>query len=345
MLLNNWLISLLVSRCRPNCSIDLLLQANLAPDDRAVRAWREWLRVRCVEDATRSEARLLAPLARRIANFDPSSPFRARLEGLTKAYWLQSQLIIRDAVSALDILTNAGIDCLLLKGAAYYAQGLASANRRIMGDMDVLVPPHAFSLASDLLCKAGWSPQHARIPVRDEITISENYRHGEYGDIDLHRCVFHFCRRDPGLDANLWENARSTQLLGRSILIPSVADIIVISIAHGVGNGDGDWAIDVDSCIRNFQVEWDRVAHIAERRGLIPAVLAGLTYLKTLGSAVPQSVLDCLRNARPTVGEYLKYFDLTLLRETRNTVPSRLVNAAHRIANPLLPRDRYQYRW
>ena len=51
------------------------------------------------------------------------------------------------------------------------------------------------------------------------------------------------------------------------------------------------------------------------------------------------------RNARPTAGEYLKYFDETLMRETRDTVPSRLVNVAHRIANPLLPRDRYEYIW
>ena len=68
--MNRWLTPLLVSRCRPNRSINLLLQANLAPDDRAVRAWRDWLRIRCLEDATWSEARLLAPLARRIATLD-----------------------------------------------------------------------------------------------------------------------------------------------------------------------------------------------------------------------------------------------------------------------------------
>jgi Uncharacterised nucleotidyltransferase len=343
--LNGLLISLLVSRCRPNRSIDLLLRANLGPQDKAAQAWRRWLGVRSVEDATRAEARLLAPLALRLNNLDTSSPFRARLEGLAKAYWTQTQLMMRDSVSALDVLTNAGIDCLLLKGAAYYAQGLAPARRRIMGDIDVLVPSHAITLASDRLCEAGWSPQHARILVSDETTMSVNYWKGEYGDIDLHRYVFPFCRRDHDLDAKLWENARSARLLGRSVQIPSVADSIIISIAHGIGNGDGDWAIDVDSCIRSSLVEWDRVAQIADRRGLVPAALAGLTYLKRLGSDIPQSVLDDLGNARSTVGEYLKYFDLTLMRETRHTVPSRLVNAAHRIANPLLPRDRYQYRW
>jgi hypothetical protein len=216
-----------------------------------------------------------------------------------------------------------------------------------MADIDILVPPEAVEIASDRLCEAGWSPKHGELPdlVRDDAPISTNYQKGEFGRIDLHRQIFHFSRRDHELDACLWQNARPARLAGRSVLIPSVADGIVVSIAHGVGNGDGDWAIDVGYRARKCQIEWDTVAHIAERRGLVPAVLAGLTYLKTLGSDIPQSVLDRLRNARPTVGEYLKYFDETLMRETRDTVPSRLVNGAHRVANALLPRDRYQYRW
>jgi hypothetical protein len=343
--MNRWLIPLLISRCRPNRSINLLLQVNLASDGRAVRAWRDWLRVRSLEDTTWSEARLLAPLARRIATLDPTSPLRARLEGLAKAHWTQTQVVIRDSASALDVLTNAGINCLLLKGAAYYAEGLAPARRRIMGDIDILVPPDTVIMANNRLREAGWSGKHVESFVRDEAQISANYLKGEFGDIDLHRHIFHFCRRDRELDVALWENAREARLAGRRVLMPSVADNIVISVAHGIGNGDGDWAIDVDYFARKHQVEWDRVAYIADRRGLVPAVLAGLTYLKTLGSDIPQFALDTLRTARPTVGEYLKYFDLTLLRETRDTVPSRLVNGAHRIANPLLPRDQYQYRW
>jgi Uncharacterised nucleotidyltransferase len=341
--MNRWLIPLLISRCRPNRSINLLLQANLASDDTAVRAWRDWLRARCLEDATWSEARLLAPLARRIATLDPNSPLRSRLEGLAKAHWTQTQVVIRNSISALDVLT--GIDCLLLKGAAYYAEGLAPARRRIMGDIDILVPPDAVIMASNRLREAGWSGERAESFVRDEAQISANYLKREFGDIDLHRHLYHFCRRDSDLDLALWKNARPASLGGRRALIPSVADNIVISVAHGIGNGDGDWAIDVDHCVRKHHVDWNRVAYIADHRGLIPAVLAGLTYLKSLGSDIPQSALDTLRNARPTLGEYLKYFDLTLLRETRDTVPSKLVNGAHRIANPLLPRDQYQYQW
>jgi hypothetical protein len=56
--MNRWIIS----HATASRSIDLLLRANLAPDDRAVRAWRDWLRMRSVDDATWPELRLLAPL-------------------------------------------------------------------------------------------------------------------------------------------------------------------------------------------------------------------------------------------------------------------------------------------
>src|SRR5262245_49750713 len=146
-----------ISQANANRYIDLLLRANLAPDDQAVRAWRDWLRMRSLDDATWPELRLLAPLARRIAALDPYSPFRPRLEGLAKANWTKTQLIIRDCASALDALSSAGIHCLLFKGAANYAEGLGPATRRIMGDIDILVPLEAAVAASDRLYEAGWS--------------------------------------------------------------------------------------------------------------------------------------------------------------------------------------------
>ena len=53
-------------------------------------------------------------------------------------------------------LNGAGIPCLLFKGGADYAEGLAPATRRIMGDVDVLVHPDDVVRATEVLCEAGW---------------------------------------------------------------------------------------------------------------------------------------------------------------------------------------------
>jgi hypothetical protein len=217
------------------------------------------------------------------------------------------------------------------------------------GDVDILVLPESTAAASDRLCEAGWLAKRGESPEivgrKSQVRIGTDYRKGEFGWIDLHRHVFHFSRRDRELDAALWENARTARLGGRPILIPSPADSIVISITHGVRSGDGDWAIDVAYRIRASQIAWDKVAYIADRRGLVPYILSGLTYLRTLGVDVPQSVLDCLHAKRPTTGEYLKYWVETLRREG---VPNRVRKAVNRIAKmlfpTLLPPDRYEYR-
>lgn len=330
-----------ILHCRPNRSIDLLLRANLAPDDAAGQAWRDWQRIRSVDDATWLEVRLLAPLARRLAQLDPRSPYRATLEGVAKSSWTRTQLIIQDSASALDALRKAGIDFLLLKGAAHYAEGLAPATRRIMGDVDILVPPDATGAASDQLSKVGWSCRSRTSDnFRRQLRISLNLRHGEFGDVDVHHQVFHFSRRNSDLDESLWRNARPARLAGMPVRVPSPADSIVISIAHGMRTGDGDWAMDVGHRSKASQVEWDQVADIAERRGLVPHVFWGLSYLETLGAQIPASILTRLSEARSPLGEHLKYCADTLRRKN---VSKRLRKVVDRAAHRRLPRDKYQY--
>jgi hypothetical protein len=350
--LNSWLIA----QYRPRRSSDLLLRANLAPEDEAARAWRDWLRLRSIEEATWPEIRLLTPLARRIANLDSCSPHRPRLEGLAKAHWTRTQLTLRDSASALDALRSAGIDCLLFKGAAYYAEGIAPATRRVLGDVDILVPPEARATAIDCLFEAGWSVGGQSSTEN----FSCNFRKGEFGDIDLHRDAFHFSRRNQKLDAQLWENARPARLAGRSVLVTSPADSVVIGIAHGISSGDCDWAIDIAYRVSTSKIKWDRVAYIADGRGLVPYVLSGLNYLGALGVDIPASILDRLHDAHPMAGEYINYWADTLAlkywidtfgkesvshrlrKRVYNALLFRLRKRVDRVAKALLPRDRYQ---
>jgi hypothetical protein len=300
--------------------------------------------------------RLLAPLARRIATLDSCSPYRPRLEGLAKSHWTKTQLTLRASASALDALRGAGIDCLLFKGAAYYAEGIAPATRRVLGDVDILVPHEARPMAIDCLLGAGWSI----CGQSSTGNFSANFQKGEFGEVDLHRDVFHFSRRNQKLDAQLWENARPARLAGRPVLVTSPADSVVISIAHGIVGGDCNWVIDVAYRVSTSKIEWDRVAYIAGGRGLVPYVLSGLNYLETLGVDIPAPILRRLHNAHPTAGEYINYWAdtlahkyladtferesvwYTLRKRVHNALLFRLRKRVDRIAKALLPRDLYQ---
>ena len=218
---------------------------------------------------------------------------------------------------------------------------MAPATRRIMGDVDVLVPLDSIGAASDILSRTGWTARPKAIDhFNRRLRMSLNFRYPEYGDVDLHHQVFHFSRRNRDLDEDLWLNARPARLMGVPVRVPSIADSIVISIAHGMRTGDGDWAIDVGYRTSAGQVDWDEVVNIAERRGLARHALAGLAYLKTLGCTIPESALERLSRAHSPLGEHLKYYADTMRRKQ---MPKKIRKVVDRAANRLLPRDRYLY--
>ena len=329
----------------PPSHIDHLLRANLAGEGEARAAWQAWRRTRVLEDAEWREIRLLAPLARRVRELEPGSELLPRLEGMAKSHWTQTQLTLAEIVPALDALNGAGIACLLFKGGADYAEGLAPATRRIMGDVDVLVHHDDVVRATDVLCQSGWesssgeSLQYLRqlAPVR----ASTNFRRGRFGDIDLHRVAFHFSKRDAELDASLWGRARPVLFAGKKVLVPSGEDSILISLASGVGGNSGDWAIDVGHRISVSSLDWDRIVETTARRGLVPTALSGLTYLRSLGMAVPEQAITRLSALHIPTAEWLKYWSNIRGHGRRRGLTKKVINS---IADLGLPRRSYDYR-
>ena len=329
----------------PPSHIDHLLRANLAEEGKAREAWQAWRRTRVLEDAEWREIRLLAPLARRVRKLEPGSELLPRLEGMAKSHWTQTQLTLAEIVPALDALNAAGIPCLLFKGGADYAEGLAPATRRIMGDVDVLVRPDDVVGATDVLCASGWesssgeSPQYLRVLA--SVRASTNFRRGRFGDIDLHRVAFHFSKRDAELDAALWSRAREVLFAGKKVLVPSGEDSILISLASGVGGNSGDWAIDVGHRISVSSLDWDRIVEMAVRRGLVPTALSGLTYLRSLGVTVPERAISRLSALDVPMAEWLKYWSNVRGHGSRRGLAKKVVNG---IADLGLPRRSYDYR-
>ena len=74
-------------------------------------------------------------------------------------------------VEALEVLGEAGIDVLLLKGAALAHRGYAHFTERPMGDLDLLVEPDAAERAWALLREHGWSWDAERYPAEPYETI------------------------------------------------------------------------------------------------------------------------------------------------------------------------------
>ncbi len=327
---------------RPAPEIDLLLQACLAPPEVARLAWHRWLASRELDDASWPEMRLLAPLSARLRSLDPNSIYRPRIEGLAKSHWTQTQIMLGETLPAIKVLSAAGIECMLIKGAAGYAEGFGPTVRRLMGDVDMLVRQEDGPRAVDALTAAGWEATNgdSALLLRQlaRVRASSNYRRGAHGEVDLHTYAFHFCRRDEDLERALWRDSRSISFGGTDVRVPSSADSIAISLAHGVAGRDGDWAIDIGQRINAGGVDWDRTIERLERRALVPLALAGLDYLRGLGIGVPQDVMRRLTELPVAPGVWLKHYASIRTGKRSRGLRQRVADL---LSSPLLPRSLY----
>lgn len=100
----------------------------------------------------------------------------------------RNRLIRLQATDAAAVLKAEGIAPVLLKGAAFLFDGSDAADRRIVSDIDFLVPEQMFASALAALCEKGYV-------ILDDTPPSEPfhaltlYREGEIATLDVHRHV------------------------------------------------------------------------------------------------------------------------------------------------------------
>lgn len=331
-----------VKRSWPAGSFDLLLQTGIAPRPQADRAWKAWTQARDFDDVTWQEKRLLAAFSERISELDPGSPLVPRINGLTKHLWTAARRTLGQTLDAFDVLSAARIPFIVFKGGALMVEDFASTRRRILSDLDVLVRPEAAPDAIKCLTDAGWSSVNGESPALlhrlTQVRRSGNYRKGQYGEIDLHTSPFHYSRSGEAMDQALWRNAQSAKVGARSVLIPDATNSIVISLAHAPQTETAEWAFDIATRVAHQTIDWDRLAHIAHQRDLVPSCLAGLRYLhERLSVPVPQATLDALSRAPVSIPAWMKYWSNVSNSHSQNY----LQKTAERIADRVLRKRDY----
>lgn len=318
----------------PSEGIELLLKACiLADDDQAREAWHRWTARRDFDGVSRHEMRLLSALSVRLGALDPDSPLRPRVEGLARAHWTQTQLVLAKSLPALARLDAAGIPHMVFKGAAQYAEGLAAKTRRILGDLDILVPSDMIRPALSALVADDWAGVNgdadAYLDAVADLRVGINLVRGRHGEIDLHRTPFHIAARDVTADRALWAGVRVGHLLGRPVSVASPAANTVITLAHATHSPGGDWAVDVAARLGHQAIDWDELVMLAERWRLVLPVAAGLGYLRgVLDQPVPAGVVERLAAAPASALDHMQFWGGLRLRDRHNPVPRQLVARA-----------------
>ncbi|MEP9389177.1 nucleotidyltransferase family protein [Mesorhizobium sp. KR9-304] len=295
------ILALLLRSAWPRPSIDRLLRAAMLDDSNAAAAaWHEFEASADFDHLTAGEMRLIAFASRRLRALAPESPMRARIGGIERANWSQSQMVIGEAGGGLRVLAAASIDMLVIKGAGRLAAGGPTARGRVVNDVDVVVRPDDLKRAFDLLTADGWLPAESGTAVYHAGhlagAVGINLVRGRFGNLDLHRTAFHPPYESAAEDAAIWDRSASGAIAYTPVRVPSATDAVAIAIAHGSldAHKSSDWLVDIAVAI-DSGVDWVLLQEIIERRRLHAAAATALGYARErLERPVPESVIVSL---------------------------------------------------
>jgi len=288
----------------------LLLIAALADLETARQAWREWNARQELADATSSEVRLLAAVARRMPQLAPEAAADPRLVGSRRYIWTQTQMTLGTTRPLLAALQAEGLRLMLMKGAARLSGDPMLAQERALRDIDVLVHPDDWERALRLALREGWKIpgskefDPARLRRKHAIGLISPQPNAS-GEFDLHRHALWECRNE-GQDAGLWERAVPVRFLNIDVLRPSVTDLAVVALGQSMlysgGPQAAHWALDVDPVIRTGKMDWNVLLSETHRRRIELYIAAPLLMLRErIGCPVPPEIL---RDLTRQVGKY-----------------------------------------
>ena len=292
--------------CWPNELEVLLLQAGLGEKDLAFAAWFSFCkRIDDIADLDDGCYRLFPLVAGNLQNFASDFPHKDRLTGVLRYTWTKNQKLFRQFVPLLEKLQMAGIDFLLLKGAALVELYRAQGGVRPMSDVDILLHPEDVASALKVLEALDCRPPH---PIsREKLQNLIRFRHeltvrtagGE--SLDIHWYLLADGRHLEAEDL-FWRDAVPCTLGKLTARTLHPADQLLHACLHGVQWNEVSpvrWLADAMILIR-AGMDWRRVERQARQLERVQPVRDTILYLAKLGLRIPASVADHWRGLEVT---------------------------------------------
>jgi hypothetical protein len=205
---------------------------------------------------------------------------------------------------------EAGIETMVLKGAALIPLYYRESGLRPMLDADVLVHAHQASQAMELLMSLRWKPRYphplmriAKPQMRIPVIHSNPFEDADGRQVDLHWHLFWECF-NAGDDDDYWKQAATIEIRGVQTLALNSTDQLLHTCWHGARWNEVPpirWVADAMSILdaSAAEIDWTRLLKKAERHRIVLPVRDSLEYLKNKFDApVPDTVLKSMAAVR-----------------------------------------------
>ena len=263
-------------------------------------------------------------LERSIRNYSAFSDFRL----------LQAQALLDRTVKALS---NAGIQVMLIKGAALASFVYDDFTERNMGDLDLLVAPDDGPRAQQIASESGWRREH---PEEGDDEYVEHHHlpplideQGIELQLEIHTDLFPKGHPLKYEVAALRARANTALLGTTKVLVPSLEDMLLyacvhLSWSHEMRSGGWRTFRDIAELIAKPAFSWDRFLGIAAEASVAGSVYWALRLFTSMCRvSIPSGVLARLRPATPS-----RILDAVEWHFVLQLVPQARVNPSERLS-------------
>lgn len=240
----------------------MLLGAVAWNDERARRAWDMWRGQVTPETVTDAEAWLLAGAYRPLRRLGGDDPMLSLAGGVYRRAWYVNQLALKRAAGVIARLAAAGVEVIVLNGAALSLLHYRDVGARPFEKIDMLVGPHGLDTAIEA--------------------------------VDGDSVVLH------AHDGGLWDTRLRFELMGTPTFALDAPEQLVHTCARGAWPDEAPPVAtfaDATAVLRSAGValDWSRVVELARARREAAAVGETLGWLRqSLQADIPSWVLDGL---------------------------------------------------
>lgn len=265
---------------------ELLFQAALLKGEPAVKAWDSYRANQSlpeIEKDFENEPYLLLPLLyRNLEDHGQGEKLPAKYAGVYRYTWTRNQNLIRNAAQTIELFLKAGIETMILKGAALSVTHYQDFGVRRLQDVDVSVKPEKLESAIHVLEKNGWT-------LRTSSHLNREFENSAGNRLDLHWFV----------GADDWKRAMPVTIQDVPAWTLNPTDhlnfICGIYKWHALLVADAFMLINHSS----YSIDWDRLIKNRKGSAHLFALRALLHYLSiVLEANIPANILTHLENQK-----------------------------------------------
>jgi len=234
-----------------------------------------------------------------------------RLRGIYRHTWFSNQARLAKLVQVSNVLAEAGVEVIVLKGVALAYGFYPNPGVRPMDDLDILVRPAQTAMAVDVLIRHDWSA-----PVPDPVTHLIVINGTEFLDpagdrLDLHAHLLPVGLRSDR-DALRWQRAVTIDAEGVSIQTLDATDQLLQVCIHGALSVPPAirWVADAMAILErdSAAIDWPRLVADAEEEGYGPTLEDRLRVLVDLFDApIPAAVLSGMAATKRPMAARISY--------------------------------------